>query len=141
MTYLSPTQEAGRRFVMSGHRGPILMLNLIRLRTVADYSADPHLAPPSPISGREAYDLYVAHTLPFLEAGGGRLDLIADGGEWLVGPEGERWDIAMLVRQKGMTTFLAFEQNAAYLAGIGHRTAAAEDTRLLPLTVRDTSGR
>jgi hypothetical protein len=40
----------------------------------------------------------------------------------------------MLVRQKDMATFLAFEQNEAYLAGIGHRTAAAEDTRLLPLT-------
>lgn len=135
MAHFYPTQEAGRRFVMSGRSGPILMLNLIRLRTVADYSADPHLAPPSPISGREAYDLYVAHSLPFLEASGGALELIADGGEWLVGPEGEGWDIAMLVRQKDMATFLAFEQNDAYLARIGHRTAAAEDTRLLPLTV------
>ncbi|MBK8196894.1 MAG: DUF1330 domain-containing protein [Acidobacteria bacterium] len=141
MAFLYPTQEAGRRFVMSGRGGPILMLNLIRLRTVADYSADPHLAPPAPISGRQAYDLYVAHTLPFLEASGGGLDLIADGGDWLVGPVDERWDIAMLVRQKDMETFLAFEQNAAYLAGIGHRTAAAEDTRLLPLTVRGRGAR
>ncbi|WP_291059108.1 DUF1330 domain-containing protein [Hyphomonas sp.] len=111
------------------------MLNLIRLRTVAEYAADPDLAPPAPISGREAYDRYVAHTLPFLSESGGGLEMMAAGGNWLVGPDDERWDIVMLVRQKDMATFLAFEQNEAYLAGIGHRTAAAEDTRLLPLTV------
>jgi hypothetical protein len=134
MAYLFPTQDAGRRFVMRGHTGPILMLNLIRLRTVADYSSDPELAPSSPISGREAYQRYIDLTLPFLNASGGELDLIAEGGGWLVGPEHERWDLALIVRQKDMATFLTFDQNVAYLAGIGHRTAAAEDTRLLPLT-------
>jgi hypothetical protein len=134
MVFLHPTQEAGRQFLMSGRAGPILMLNLIRLRTVADYTADPNLAPPEPVSGRQAYDRYVAHTLPFLTRSGGGLEMMAAGGNWLVGPDNERWDIAMLVRQKDMATFLAFEQNEAYLAGIGHRTAAAEDTRLLPLT-------
>lgn len=134
MAYLYPTQEAGRRLVMSGLTGPVLMLNLIRLRTVADYSADPQLAPASPISGRAAYQLYIDHTLPFLTASGGALEMLAEGGGWLVGPEEERWDIALLVRQKDMATFLAFDQNEAYLAGIGHRTAAADDTRLLPLT-------
>jgi len=126
---------------MSGRSGAILMLKLICLRTVSGYSADPHLAPPSPISGREAYDLYVAHSLPFLEASGGALDLISDGGEWLAGPEGEPWDLALIVRQKDMAAFLAFDQNVAYLAGIGHRKAAAQDTRLLPLTVRDKAAR
>lgn len=135
MTFLHPTQEAGRQFVMSGRAGPVLMLNLIRLRMVADYAADPNLAPPEPISGRQAYDRYVAHTLPFLNRSGGGLEMMAAGGNWLVGPDNERWDIAMLVRQRDMAAFLAFEQNEAYLAGIGHRTAAAEDTRLLPLTV------
>lgn len=134
MAYLFPTQDAGRRFMMREHTGPVLMLNLIRLRTIADYSSDPELAPSSPISGREAYQRYIDHTLPFLHASGGELDLIAEGGGWLVGPEHERWDLALIVRQKDMSTFLAFDQNAAYLAGIGHRTAAAEDTRLLPLT-------
>ncbi|MDP1555518.1 MAG: DUF1330 domain-containing protein [Hyphomonas sp.] len=134
MAHLYPTQDAGRRFVMSGRTGPFLMLNLIRLRTVADYLKTPALAPESPVSGREAYDRYVAHTLPFLKESGGSLEMLAAGGNWLVGPDDERWDIAMLVRQKDMETFLAFEQNEAYLAGIGHRTAAAEDSRMLPLS-------
>jgi hypothetical protein len=39
----------------------------------------------------------------------------------------------MLVRQRSVETFLAFATDAAYLAGLGHRTAALEDSRLLPL--------
>jgi hypothetical protein len=57
MAYLAPTQELGQRFVMRGLTGNVIMLNLIRLRTVADYSGFPDLAPESPVSGRVAYDL------------------------------------------------------------------------------------
>ncbi len=109
------------------------MLNLIRLRTVADYSDFPDLAPENPISGRAAYDLYIEHTLPYLEKSGGRLDFLAEGGSWLIGPEDERWDLALLVRQKDMETFFAFEQDPDYMKILGHRTAAVEDSRLLPL--------
>ncbi|WP_220399062.1 hypothetical protein [Granulicella sp. WH15] len=40
--------------------------------------------------------------------------------------------MAMLVRQSSVESFLAFATHAPYLAGIGHRTAALEDSRLLP---------
>jgi len=39
----------------------------------------------------------------------------------------------MLVEQASAASFLAFAGDPAYLAGIGHRTAALEDSRLLPL--------
>jgi hypothetical protein len=39
----------------------------------------------------------------------------------------------MLVRQSSVQSFLAFASNQTYLAGMGHRTAALEDSRLLPL--------
>ncbi len=133
MVYLAPTQELGRRFVMRGLTGNVIMLNLIRLRTVADYSDFPDLAPESPVSGRAAYDLYIEHTLPYLEKSGGRLDFLAEGGSWLIGPEDERWDLALLVRQKDMETFFGFEQDPDYMKILGHRTAAVEDSRLLPL--------
>ena len=55
------------------------------------------------------------------------------GGAFLIGPSDERWDAAMLIRQSSMASFLAFASNQEYLAGIGHRTAALEDSRLLPL--------
>jgi uncharacterized protein (DUF1330 family) len=109
------------------------MLNLLRLRPVADYSANPALAPEKPISGAEAYDRYISHTLPFLTASGGALLFLGEGGPFLIGPQGERWDRAMLVKQNSVQDFMAFASNKAYLAGLGHRTAAVEDSRLLPL--------
>jgi len=109
------------------------MLNLLRLRDVADYSANPELAPSRSISGREAYQKYIEHTLPILRKTGGDLVFLGEGGQYLIGPQEERWDLVMLVRQTSLADFMAFASNEAYLAGIGHRTAALEDSRLLPL--------
>jgi hypothetical protein len=73
------------------------------------------------------------HTLPYLKTSGGELVFYGRGGSFLIGPLDERWDAVMLVRQSGIASFLAFASNDGYLAGIGHRTAALEDSRLLPL--------
>lgn len=132
--YLSPTQEAGRDFVTRGLAGPVIMLNLLRFREVADYSASPELVPIAPISGEEAFRRYVVHTLPFLSRSGGELLFLGAGGPFLIGPETERWDQVALVRQASVRSFLAFADDEGYLAGLGHRTAALADSRLLPLT-------
>ena len=131
--YLEPTWNAGRDFAQREIAGELVMLNLLRFRETADYSQSPELAPPQPISGAEAYDRYVAHTLPHLRKSGGDILFMGNGGPLLIGPEGERWDRAMLIRQKSRGAFLAFAVAEAYLAGIGHRTAALADSRLLPL--------
>ena len=138
--YLDPTQEAGRAFVSRRISGPVVMLNLLRFRETADYSAAPDLAPPEPISGEAAYRLYMEHTLPFLEKSGGELIFFGQGGPYLIGPPGERWDAAMLVRQRSVGDFLDFAANPAYLAGMAHRTAALEDSRLLPLVEANELG-
>ncbi|VFU08544.1 DUF1330 domain-containing protein [Methylocella tundrae] len=131
--HLEPTQSAGRLFVQRGLEGPVVMLNLLRFREVADYTAHPDLAPAAPISGAEAFDRYFRHTLPFLRVSGGDVVFLGAGGPFLIGPEGERWDRAMLVRQTSVAAFLAFASHDAYLAGLGHRAAALQDSRLLPL--------
>lgn len=131
--YIAPTQAAGAAFRRRGIEGPVVMLNLMRFRAVADYSESPGLAPETPISGAEAFDRYIAHTLPFLQASGGALVFMGEGGGLLIGPEEERWDRAMLVHQASAGSFLAFASEPAYLAGLAHRTAALEDSRLLPL--------
>jgi hypothetical protein len=125
--------ESGRNFMLRGISGSIVMLNLLRFRAVADYASAPLLAPASPISGADAFRKYIDHTLPFLKESGGELLFLGDGGKFLIGPPGERWDMAMLVRQKSADSFVAFNSNQEYLAGLGHRTAALEDSRLLPL--------
>lgn len=132
--YLEPTQESGRDFIMRGIQGNIIMLNLLRFREIADYSATPELTPDTPISGAAAFQLYIEHTLPYLQESGGDLLFLGAGGPFLIGPESERWDMAMLVRQTSVESFIAFASHEAYLGGLGHRTAALEDSRLLPLT-------
>lgn len=132
-TYLEPTQEAGRDFIARGIPGQVVMLNLLRFRAVADYSATPSLAPAAPISGAEAYRRYMEHTLPYLERSGGEVLFYGAGGAFLIGPSDERWDAALLVRQTSVASFLQFASNQEYLSGLGHRLAAIEDSRLLPL--------
>ena len=136
-TYLEVTEAAGRDFMMRGLSDPVVMLNLLRFRETADYSASPELAPAEPISGREAFMRYYEHTLPFLQASGGEVLLLGDGGPWLIGPPGEHWHMAMLIRQASVEAFIAWNSDAAYLAGIGHRTAALADSRLLPLVAHN----
>jgi hypothetical protein len=133
VTYLEPTQEAGRALFARKIARNVVMLNMLRFREVADYSATPHLAPGTPISGAAAYRLYIEQTLPHLEKSGGELIFLGEGGRFLIGPQDERWDAVMLVRQRSVADFVAFASNAEYLADMGHRTAAVEDSRLLPL--------
>ncbi len=109
------------------------MLNLLRFRDVADYTANPELTPAVPISGAEAFNCYIEHTFPFLHESGGEVMFLGDGGKFLIGPEDERWDLIMMIRQSSVQSFLAFSRHQDYLIGLGHRTAAIEDSRLLPI--------
>ena len=113
--------------------GEVVMLNLLRFREVADYSNFPDLAPAQPISGAEAYQRYMEHALPYLRESGGEIIFLGRGGQFLIGPESESWDLVLLARQDSVEAFLAFANNKSYLSGIGHRAAALEDSRLLPL--------
>lgn len=71
--------------------------------------------------------------MPHLQQAGGELIFLAKGGTFLIGPSEERWVVVMLVRQTSIADFMAFASNPEYLVGMGHRTAALDDSRLLPL--------
>lgn len=128
-----PTQEAGRKFIMRQIQGSVVMLNLLRFRDIADYSDSPELMPKEPLSGKQAYQLYIEHTLPFLTKSGGEILFMGEGGDFLIGPATERWDAILLVKQNSVNSFIAFESDKEYMKGIGHRTAALSDSRLLPI--------
>ena len=131
--YIEVSQEAGEAFFRRNITGEIVMLNMLKFREVADYSASLELKPAEPITGREAYRKYIEHTEPFLTESGGSLVFIGNGGSYLIGPPDEDWDLVLLVRHKSMASFMAFASDEAFRAGMGHRTAALEDSRLLPL--------
>lgn len=58
---------------------------------------------------------------------------MGEASNYLIGPIDEVWDAVLLVKQRCVDDFLALEQNKEYMAGIGHRIAALEDSRLLPI--------
>jgi uncharacterized protein (DUF1330 family) len=132
--HIVPTPQAGAAFFGAPPQGPVVMLNLLRFREVADYTKRPDLAPSSPISGEEAYRRYAAHAIPLLHEAGSEVLFQGKSRPYLIGPSDERWDMVLLVRHRSAQDFLAFASNEAYLAGAGHRTAALADSRLLPVT-------
>ncbi|MEZ5226341.1 MAG: hypothetical protein R2710_06595 [Acidimicrobiales bacterium] len=135
--HIDPSHENLVNLLAREVSGPVTMLNMLRFREIADYQFSPELAPRDPISGREAYDRYIEHTLPYLQATGGSVTFMGEGGNFFIGPADERWDLVVLVHQASIEEFFAFAADEAYLAGIGHRTAALLDSRLLPLTVSE----
>jgi virulence-associated protein VagC len=131
--YLTPTFEAGKHLFLKNIQGSIVNLNLIRLKKEADYSEYPDLKPIEKISGWDAYFTYIKEAEPFLKASGGEIIFIGKGDQFLIGPQDEHWDICMLIRQKTVEDFFSFEHNENYMKITGHRIAAIEDSRLLPL--------
>jgi hypothetical protein len=91
--HLEPSDKKRPPALRARHRGSRDDAQPAAFREEADYAEWPQLAPPSPISGRAAYDLYVRHTLPFLHATGGSLEFIGIGGHYFIGPADERWDL------------------------------------------------
>lgn len=131
--YLTVSDENGAALFARNITGEVVMLNLLRFRETADYTDHPDLAPDEPISGRAAYAKYAMHTLPLLEAAGGSLLYSGNGGDFLIGPGGKGWDRVLLVRHKSIEAFMSFASDRIYAMGAGHRTAALQDSRLLPL--------
>ena len=131
--YLTTSPDAAKIFASRNLRGAFTMINLLRFRLVADYSATPDLAPEGKISGRAAYQKYIDHTLPLLRKTGGDISFVGAGGRYMIGPPDARWDLVMMIRQNSLESFQRFASNSEYLAGFGHRQAALEDSRLLPL--------
>jgi len=138
-TYLEVTQETGAAFFSQQIEGEIVMLNLLRFREIADYSENPELKPDEPITGAEAFQKYIDETLPFLKESGGDVLFLGKGGKYLIGPQSEEWDYVMLIKQKSKASFLEFSSNKGYMKVLGHRTAALEDSRLLPIVESNTA--
>ena len=133
--YISPTDEQGKEFYQDYHdKGKVVMLNLLKFREVADYSNFEELRPANEISGREAYQLYIENTMPILAKAGAKVLFSGSTKGFLIGPEKEKWDTVLLVEHQSVGAFMQFAQDEEYLKGAGHRTAALEDSRLLPIT-------
>jgi len=100
---------------------------------MADYSLASDLNPERPLTGKEAYKKYMQNTSKYLQKVGGEVLFMGKSSRFLIGPELESWDAVLLVKYQCVDTFLAMILDEGYLAGTGHRIAALEDSRLLPM--------
>jgi len=137
--HILPTEEAVQEMMDRIPEGPFVMLNLYRLRDVADYSAHPELAPGTPVSGRELFDRYAGGMDRHLAAVGAARVFLADGGSCFIGPSSERWDVVQLVRYPSLQAFIALMSNAEMQAALPHRFAMLEDSRVIPMFERSLS--
>ncbi|BDD05273.1 DUF1330 domain-containing protein [Aureibacter tunicatorum] len=131
--YVNATPESGKKFYQDFHdKGKVIMLNLLKFRPMADYTNLEQLKPENEISGEEAYQLYMDNTLPELKKAGSRIIYYGKSKDYIIGPDSEKWDAVLLVEHESVMKFMEFAQNEDYLKNAGHRTAALEDSRLLP---------
>jgi len=121
------------KFFSQNHSTPIVMLNLLRFRDIADYSDSPHILPEEEITGLEAYRLYMKAVHPLLSKIGSEMIFSGTSNNFLIGPPDEKWDAILLVKHLVMSDFMAFASDPDYLKIEGHRTAALADSRLLPI--------
>ncbi|MBU2879579.1 DUF1330 domain-containing protein [Aliiglaciecola lipolytica] len=132
-SYLNPTDESAKQLFSKSIRGEVIMLNLLRFKEIADYSQFSDIAPKTPTTGKEAYQIYINQTLPFLEKSGGEIMLLGKSEHFFIGPMEEKWDLVMIIKQKSLDSFLSFASDPQYQVVLGHREAAIVDSRLLPI--------
>jgi len=129
MPSIEPTAQQLEEFLAApADDMPIVMINLLRYRDRAQY---PPGATAQACSGRDAYQRYGAEVLPMLAAVGGKILWLGNAKHTVIGPEGERWDDAVLVQYPSRTAFLTMISRPEYQQIAIHRSAALDDSRLI----------
>lgn len=106
----------------------VVMINLLRYREVAAY---PPGFDAEPCSGSEAYRRYGQAAISFISEVGGEVIWQGSAKAVLIGPRGEQWHKALLVRYPSKQAFLSMVSNPRYQTIAVHRSAALEDSRLI----------
>lgn len=135
ISWLEPTQEAGRLVVQRDFSGPIVMLDLPKFRNVArcsrtipSWGRPCRSAVPKPSTAPSGMHARISRGC------GGDVLFLGEGGPFLIGPADERWDMSMPIRRASANSCLSVAGHAEYFAGLGHRVAAVAASRLLPLS-------
>lgn len=139
---IDPTRAQFDAFKALPRDAPIQMLNLIRLRSVADYPPD-HPDHAKGVTGLEAYRAYGRTVGPILARLGARQVWAGRPETVAIGPEEERWDLAFIVEYPHAAAFLAMVTDPEYREHVKHRAAAVEDSRLVrfaPLALGERFG-
>jgi len=133
---IDPTREQFKAFMLAPQDTPIHMLNLIRLKPLADYPAG-HPNHGKGMTGLDAYREYGRTSAEIFKRVGGSQVWAGKPEAVLTGPLAEHWDLAFIARYPNSLAFAEMIRDPAYREHVKHRQAAVEDSRLirfLPIT-------
>lgn len=130
MTHIDPTRAQFDAFKGLDRDHPIEMLNLVRLRDLANYPGD-HVLARDGLTGAEAYKLYGKHSAPVLDKVGGSILWRGAFQTMLIGPADEIWDAVFIAQYPTAHAFLAMVSDPDYQAAVVHRQAAVATSRLI----------
>jgi uncharacterized protein (DUF1330 family) len=127
---VDPLREQFDAFKALPRDQPIQMLNLVRLKPLADYPRG-HPDHGQGKTGLDAYRAYGRTTAHIFARVGGRQIWVGRPDIVVTGPAEERWDLAFIAEYPGATAFLAMVTDPEYRELVKHRQAAVEDSRLI----------
>lgn len=130
MSTVNPTPEQIRTMVSEGPEGAIVMVNLLKYRDKAAYSADRAEAKEN-VSGLDAYRRYGAKALQCVTEAGGGVVWAGQQAFVFIGGSEQDWDEVICVRYPSREAFLQMIARPDYLAATHHRDAGLERTALL----------
>lgn len=110
-----------------GSKTPIVMLNLLRFRTHAEYDD----GRTTDLTGRQAYELYATAMQRVIEHHGGRLSFAGEIESLVIGEVTDMWDACALVEYPSAAAFATIVTSPE-VAEIGvHRAAGLEGQLLI----------
>lgn len=137
--YIDPDRAQFDAFKNLDRETPLHMLNLVRLRKLADYPQDHPLAGQG-LTGAQAYKNYGDESGPVLKDVGGSIAWRGQFETTLIGPGDEMWDLMFIAHYPNAHAFLQMISDPRYKQAVKHRQAAVETSRLIrsgPLPVTD----
>ena len=127
---IDPLREQFDAFKALPRDQPIQMLNLVRLKPLADYPQG-HPDHGKGLTGLDAYRAYGRTTAHVFKRVGGRQIWVGRPDVVVTGPADERWDLAFIAEYPGAGAFLAMVTDPEYRELVKHRQAGVEDSRLI----------
>jgi uncharacterized protein (DUF1330 family) len=131
--HIDPDRDAWAAFKALPRDQPIQMLNLIRLKPLADYP-EGHADHGKGRSGLDAYRAYGRTTAHIFKRVGGRQIWAGKPQVMVTGPQAEAWDLAFIAEYPNSAAFMAMVADPEYRELVKHRTAGVADSRLLRLS-------
>jgi uncharacterized protein (DUF1330 family) len=131
-----PTRERLMELAGSKDDEPIVMLNLLKFRDIAEYKD----GRAEKISGREAYMRYGEKMQKIVTSHGGRMLISADLKKVVIGDVEDLWDVVALVEYPSASAFATIAMSPEVLEAGKDREAGLAGQILIRSTLRDYGG-